>query len=125
MAVWVPLLVLGVLAPAKTFFVSPTGNDADDGSKGRPFRTPQKAIRAAADGDEVRLAKAHYGGSLRSDKRLRFLAWNGTSTLGTGVPSVDAGPDQTRPIAPQDVGRDPRRIANRVYQRPKTIPRMR
>jgi MYXO-CTERM domain-containing protein len=47
-------------ALAETYYVSPTGNDAANGSEGAPFRTPARAQQAAAAGDTVLFRGGEY-----------------------------------------------------------------
>ena len=47
-------------APAADYFVSPTGDDAGDGTKDKPFATIQHAQGAANPGDTVYVRGGHY-----------------------------------------------------------------
>ena len=54
-AVTTALLWMSTARGANTWLVSPNGSDASPGSGGKPFKTVQKAIRNAADGDTIRI----------------------------------------------------------------------
>jgi alpha-N-arabinofuranosidase len=53
-------LVLAAAAPAAEYHVSPRGRDADDGTRGRPFRTIQRAADAAQPGDTITVHEGVY-----------------------------------------------------------------
>ncbi|RYG68400.1 DUF1565 domain-containing protein [bacterium] len=58
------LTLLAVSAPAahaaNTFYVSPTGNDTNNGSKTKPWKTVQKACNSATPGSTVSVAAGTY-----------------------------------------------------------------
>ena len=60
---WVGSLALRVSqTTGRAFFVDPgTGNDANRGTQGKPFKTLTKALASAAEGDTVNLAGGGYG----------------------------------------------------------------
>lgn len=77
-----PLLFVAAAAPAATYYVAPTGDDAAPGSQAAPWRTLQKAGNAAAAGDDVIVLPGTYAGfrPLRSGTAqapIRFLAQAG------------------------------------------------
>ena len=66
-------IVPGVVAAASTpaqpqfrrdLYVAPTGDDANDGSQARPFRTIMKAVSVAGPGDGVHVASGTYAEKL-------------------------------------------------------------
>jgi hypothetical protein len=56
---------------ARTFFVDPvTGNDANQGTQAKPFKTLTKALSKARAGDTVKLAGGGYGPTATSGEQL-------------------------------------------------------
>ncbi|MGB7768261.1 MAG: DUF1565 domain-containing protein, partial [Verrucomicrobiia bacterium] len=49
-----------IQAPAATWYVSPGGNDSNNGSQGAPWLTVSKAASTASAGDTVNLAAGTY-----------------------------------------------------------------
>jgi hypothetical protein len=69
-------------AAFKIIFVSPSGNNKNDGSKETPMKNIDKAIEKAGPGDEIRIAQGTYMGTfnigyLESDKPLKLYgSWD-------------------------------------------------
>ena len=65
---------------ARDYYVSRTGDDRHDGSRGRPWRTLRHAASHAGPGSMVHVAPGHYGGPLdfrrsgRPGSRIRFVS---------------------------------------------------
>ncbi|MDW3649654.1 MAG: right-handed parallel beta-helix repeat-containing protein [Bacteroidia bacterium] len=52
-------------ASYQTFYVDPSGNDAEDGSQSKPFRSLKRALKEAGEGIRILLAEgSYYEGSL-------------------------------------------------------------
>lgn len=98
-------LTVASAASARTLYVSPKGSDSGDGSSSRPFLTSQKALRVAVDGDRVLFGAGHFPKGLTLTRHVSLGAWQAPATLGTAVPVVSAGSDQSRPIWGPNVGR--------------------
>src|SRR4051812_27893456 len=90
----IALLLLAPIAPSADRFVSPSGNDAADGSSGAPWRTLQRAADAVAPGDTVHVAAGRYAGFSvthggTAAARVAFLGQAGvvitTPTSGAGI----------------------------------------
>ncbi|NHT17422.1 right-handed parallel beta-helix repeat-containing protein [Cellulomonas sp. IC4_254] len=78
-----------------TFHVAVTGADRADGSPGAPFRTIQRAARAALPGDTVRVHAGTYRewvrpvrGGVADDRRITFEAAPGEHVVITGAEVV-------------------------------------
>lgn len=76
------LLLIPLIAPhAAELYVSPNGNDADPGTKERPFRTIQKAAEVMQPGDDCFIRAGTYRETVRPKlsgqpgKPLRFRAY--------------------------------------------------
>jgi parallel beta-helix repeat protein len=54
------LLLAGSLAHATDYFVAPTGDDANPGTRDQPWRTPHHAIEAVKPGDTILLRAGEY-----------------------------------------------------------------
>ncbi|WP_431836650.1 DUF1565 domain-containing protein [Cellulomonas sp. Y8] len=78
-----------------TLHVAVTGSDRADGSPGAPFRTVQRAARAALPGDTVRVHAGTYRewvrpprGGVADDRRITFEATPGEHVVITGAEVV-------------------------------------
>src|SRR5215470_17250815 len=87
------LLRLGVAvdtSSAATYYVAPSGNDANAGSQGAPWRTLQKAGDVAVAGDVVNVLPGTYVGfrprnSGTAQAPVRFLAQSGVVVTSPGA----------------------------------------
>ena len=79
--------------PSETYYVSPTGNDADPGSVSQPWRTLAKAAEMATAGQAVYVREGTYNERLvpqnsgDQDNYIIFMAYPGETVIidGTGV----------------------------------------
>lgn len=60
---------------AATYFVSPSGNDNNDGSQGAPFKTFQKSVSVLNPGDELKLNPGTYTETLFINKNGTAESW--------------------------------------------------
>lgn len=84
----IALMALAVSAQAKTYYVSLTGSNLNDGSFATPFRSIQRGINAATTGDIVEVQPGTYP---------QTLSWthNGTTLLKDGVTVRGSGGGET------------------------------
>lgn len=85
-----PLLLIAGTAPAATYYVATTGNDANAGTQAAPWRTLQKAGDVAAAGDAVVVLPGTYAGfrprnSGTAQAPVRFLAQTGVLVNAPGA----------------------------------------
>lgn len=59
LSLWFCLAGCSVLQ-GKIWYVATTGNDANEGSISKPFRTPAKALEVAVQGDEIQIRQGTY-----------------------------------------------------------------
>ena len=88
-------LALVVFSPlgAATYYVSPNGNDTNDGTSAETaFLTPAKAVDAAAAGDEIVLAEGLYplAGELKLSKTVTLRGENRDTTILRAAPKKRA-----------------------------------
>jgi glycosyltransferase involved in cell wall biosynthesis len=90
------LLGVATMAHSSDFYVSPTGNDNNDGSASRPFRTISRAAALALPGTTVHVAPGFYHGAIATtasgtaDRRIRYVSdakW-GAKIRAEGVPTA-------------------------------------
>lgn len=84
---------IGTTALAGTYYVSADGNDRNDGSEAKPWRSLQRAANRVRAGDVVLVRDGQYqpfhiGTSGKQDKRIEFRAL-GTNALVTGIGNFD------------------------------------
>ncbi|MDH5533053.1 MAG: right-handed parallel beta-helix repeat-containing protein [Candidatus Pacebacteria bacterium] len=75
-------------AAASTYFVSPSGNDNNNGSQSSPFKTFEKSISVLNPGDELKLNPGIYNEQLRLNKSGNANNWITISTT-SGRPVVN------------------------------------
>lgn len=73
---------------ASTYFVSPSGNDSNNGSQGTPFRTFQKSVSVLNPGDELKLNPGTYNEKLNINKSGNSNNWI-TISATSGRPIID------------------------------------
>lgn len=73
--------VLGLIS-GTNYHVSPSGNDINSGSQNSPFKTIQKALTVASDGDSVFVASGTYSEQVRIAKALVVACTGICKTLG-------------------------------------------
>ncbi|MBS1718041.1 MAG: hypothetical protein JSS72_09970 [Armatimonadetes bacterium] len=84
--------VLAAVSGATTWYVSPTGNDANAGtSAGAPFQTIQRGINIAVLGDTVKLLPGTYSGAGNVSSSVPTSYLTITSTAGAGSTIIDGG----------------------------------
>lgn len=84
---------IGMTAVASTYYVSADGNDRNDGSEAKPWRSLQRAANRVRAGDVVLVHDGQYqpfhiGTSGKHDKRIEFRAL-GTNAVVTGIGNFD------------------------------------
>lgn len=84
--------LLATTVAAATYYVTPSGDDANSGSDTAPWRTIQHAANNAAPGDTIQVAPGDYQGSIVSQTsgtaatRIRFVS---TQSWGTRIASAN------------------------------------
>src|SRR5262249_5341150 len=76
------LVLTAATAQAATYYVATTGNDSNPGTQAQPFRTIQKGLDVAQNGDTVLVGNGTYFGA--GNKNLSFGGKNFTLASQSG-----------------------------------------
>jgi hypothetical protein len=85
-------------ASARTIYVSKTGSDANAGTSTRPYKTVQKAIYEAVDGDVIAVNQGDYAAAFNPRKRIAVTSWSGLARIvgiNNQAPQVNVGEERT------------------------------
>ncbi|MEI7463656.1 MAG: hypothetical protein WCK03_04665, partial [Candidatus Taylorbacteria bacterium] len=85
------LLLSGGVSQAATYYISPTGNDANIGSLNYPIATIQTAINRAKNGDTIFLGNGIYSGTNNNNLQITNITLTITSSNGPKSTFVDGG----------------------------------
>ena len=95
------IVALGLVmtCSAATYYISPTGDDANPGTEAQPFQTIQKGLESATDGDTVRLLEGVYENystfSNLYSLSMHFFGTKADGTFFNGIKILGEGPHKT------------------------------